>query len=130
MGSRKQAAPVALKNASTVCALLAEILLVKHGSILGLSADDGMSYEIDLTDKNAKELRSAFSRYVEASCKISGHYVGQRSSGSSGTARSSSSKSDTDPQAVRAWAAANNIEVSARGHIPKSIVDQFRAADD
>src|SRR3954451_16272950 len=39
---------------------------------------DGTSYEIDLADKNAKELRDVFSRYVSAARKVS---RGSRSSG-------------------------------------------------
>ena len=32
---------------------------------------DGTNYEIDLSEKNAKELRDAFSRYVQAARKVS-----------------------------------------------------------
>jgi len=35
---------------------------------------------------------------------------------------------DYSPHAVRAWAEAKKIEVSAHGRIPRSVVDQFRAA--
>src|SRR4051812_50044047 len=31
---------------------------------------DGTNYEIDLSDKNAKELREVFSRYVQAARKV------------------------------------------------------------
>ena len=39
---------------------------------------DGTSYEIDLADKNAKEMRDAFSRYVSAARKVG---RGNRASG-------------------------------------------------
>ena len=39
---------------------------------------DGTSYEIDLADKNAKEMRDAFSRYVSAARKVG---RGSRASG-------------------------------------------------
>src|ERR687893_824705 len=42
---------------------------------------DGTSYEIDLADKNAKELREVFSRYVSAARKVG---RGSRTSGAGG----------------------------------------------
>ena len=79
---------------------------------------------INLTNEHADELRGALSRYVEAARKTgSDRPTRARSSG-----RSRSSKSDVSPTAVRKWAMANGIEVSARGRIPQSVVDQFRAA--
>ncbi|HZB18791.1 MAG TPA: Lsr2 family protein, partial [Blastococcus sp.] len=39
---------------------------------------DGTSYEIDLADKNAKEMRDVFSRYVSAARKVG---RGSRTSG-------------------------------------------------
>lgn len=36
--------------------------------------------------------------------------------------------SGPDPVTVRAWAAANNIEVSARGRLSKSVIEQYTAA--
>jgi len=41
---------------------------------------DGTNYEIDLSDKNAKELRDAFSRYVSAARKV-GRGTGRASGG-------------------------------------------------
>jgi hypothetical protein len=82
---------------------------------------DGRDYEIDLSDKNAEKLRSALSRYVDAARRVGGR---ARRNGS----RSLSGKSAVSPQAVRAWAKANKVELSARGRIPQSVVDQFRAA--
>jgi hypothetical protein len=85
---------------------------------------DGTAYEIDLTDEHADELREALARYVEAARKTgSERPTRARSSG-----RSRSSKSDVSPVAVREWAKANGIEVSNRGRIPQSVVEQFRAA--
>ena len=82
---------------------------------------DGRSYEIDLSNKNADALRKAVSRYVDAARKVSAR--GQRN----GSAKPSG-KSDVSPQAVREWAKANKVELSARGRIPQSVIDQFRAA--
>ena len=82
---------------------------------------DGREYEIDLSDKNADAFRKAVSRYTAAGRKLNG--------GSRGTAsKRGRSKSDVSPQAVREWAKSNKVEVSARGRIPQSVIDQFRSA--
>jgi nucleoid-associated protein Lsr2 len=83
---------------------------------------DGTSYELDLTNEHADELREAFSRYVKAARKSGG----QKSTVSKPSR--TSSKSDVSPQAVREWAKANKVELSARGRIPQSVIDQFRTA--
>jgi Lsr2 len=82
---------------------------------------DGREYEIDLSDKNADAFRKSVSRYVDAARKVGS---GSRRTGTS-RVRSSS---DVSPQAVREWAKANKVELSARGRIPQSVIDQFRAA--
>ena len=80
---------------------------------------DGRDYEIDLTDTNAEELRTALGKYVEAGRKVGG-VRGRR--------RGSSSAADGDPKAVRAWAAAKGYEVSNRGRVPAAVVQAYRAA--
>jgi hypothetical protein len=85
---------------------------------------DGTTYEIDLTNEHADALRRALARYVEAARQTGS----DRPARAGGTGRSRSNKSDVSPTAVREWAKANGIEVSARGRIPQSVVDQFRAA--
>ena len=44
------------------------------------------------------------------------------------TTRVTKVKSDTS--AIRAWAAANNIEVPKRGRIPQKVMDQYQAETD
>ncbi|SES67207.1 histone-like nucleoid-structuring protein Lsr2 [Geodermatophilus poikilotrophus] len=83
---------------------------------------DGTAYELDLTDEHADELREAFSRYVRAARKTGG----QKSTASKPSR--TASKSEVSPQAVREWAKANKVELSARGRIPQSVIDQFKAA--
>ncbi|MCY1718681.1 Lsr2 family protein [Microbacterium sp. SL62] len=82
---------------------------------------DGRSYEIDLSESNAADLRRAFAPYVEAA----------RSIGSAGPGRSrrgSQPKSNVDLSAIREWARANGHTVSDRGRVPGSIVEAFQAA--
>jgi hypothetical protein len=81
-------------------------------------------YEIDLTNEHADELRGALTRYVEAARKTGS----DRSARARSTGRSRSSKSDVSPVAVREWAKAKGIEVSSRGRVPQSVIEQFKAA--
>src|SRR5215213_6153312 len=89
---------------------------------------DGTSYEIDLADKNAKEMRDAFSRYVSAARKVG---RGTRSSSSSGGGRGRSTGGRMDREqagAIRDWARKNGHAVSDRGRIPASVVEAYEAA--
>jgi hypothetical protein len=80
---------------------------------------DGLSYEIDLTSKNASALRKAFQPWQDSA---------RRSGGSKRGKRGGAAKTGVDTKAVRAWAASNGIELSPRGRLPKDVVEQFRAA--
>ena len=79
---------------------------------------DGVSYEIDLSDKNAKALRKAYDRWIASARRVGG----RRSGGVTRVA------TGVDTAAVRAWAASNGYEISARGRIPAEILDKYRAA--
>jgi hypothetical protein len=84
---------------------------------------DGRQYEIDLTNKHADDLRAALDRYVRAARTVGGRQRRARATGAKAAAAV-----DYSPQAVRAWAKVNKVNVSPRGRIPQSVVDQFRAA--
>jgi hypothetical protein len=86
---------------------------------------DGRRYEIDLTNDHANEMRAALDRYVRAARKVGGRQSRARVTASRARAAVAA---DYSPQAVRAWATANRIDVSPRGRIPQSVVDRFRAA--
>jgi hypothetical protein len=77
---------------------------------------------LDLTNENADALRSALSRYVAAARTVGGRRRRQVAT------PPASKASDVSPQAVREWAKANKIELSARGRIPRSVIERFRAA--
>ncbi len=78
----------------------------------------GTSYEIDLSNKNAEKLEKALEPFVEAARKVA------RGSSSS-RPRSTSS---VDLNAVRAWAAENDIQVAPRGRVAASVIEQYEAA--
>jgi hypothetical protein len=86
---------------------------------------DGNNYEIDLSGKNATELRDSFAKYVGAARKTG------RSSGSSGRSSSrrsggSSTAMDRDQAAaIRSWAKKQGLKVSDRGRIPATSIDQY-----
>jgi hypothetical protein len=79
---------------------------------------DGTTYAIDLSDANAKKLRGALDGYISKARKVGG----RRSS------RKSSAAGAVDLRAVRAWAASNGIEVSGRGRVSQTVLEQYRAA--
>jgi hypothetical protein len=93
---------------------------------------DGTSYEIDLSDKNAKEMRDALSRYVQAARKVgrgSGSGNGRASGGGRSRATGGGGRMDREQAgAIRDWARKNGHAVSDRGRIPASVVDAYEAA--
>ena len=82
---------------------------------------DGVTYEIDLSEKNAAKLRGDFASWV-------GH--GRRVSGRSSAARPArkTSGGGTDSSAVREWARANGHTVSERGRISAQVMDAYNAS--
>lgn len=80
---------------------------------------EGVGYEIDLSEANAAKLREALAPYVAAGRKSSGKRASRRGGRSSAGSRSAE---------IRAWAAANGIEVSQRGRVPADVVAKYDAA--
>jgi hypothetical protein len=80
-------------------------------------AIEGVEYEIDLSEKNAKKLTTALQPYVD-----NGRRVGGRKRSFS---RRAGSGSGIDPKVVRQWANEQGIEISSRGRIPGEIVDRY-----
>ena len=81
---------------------------------------DGISYELDLSRKNADKFRGHFQDFIAA---------GRKCDGSRGRTRAASAPSrDYDPKAVRKWAESNKVDLPARGRIPRAVLERFRAA--
>ena len=83
---------------------------------------DGHLYEIDLSSKNAKKLRSELSVFVEHGSRVSARAAapGRRGGGSSvGAAHPDQNR------AIRQWAQAKGYEIAPRGRIKQEIVDAF-----
>ncbi|WP_158888047.1 histone-like nucleoid-structuring protein Lsr2 [Amycolatopsis anabasis] len=87
---------------------------------------DGVSYEIDLSDGNAKALREELARFAEAGRRIGGRKI-RLATGQSATAAPSTADREKT-RAVRAWAQANGYELAERGRIPAHIIEAHNAA--
>jgi hypothetical protein len=87
---------------------------------------DGVSYEIDLSAKNAKKLRDDLKQWIEA-----GRRIGGRRRGRPGVPVGRNGRAAIDREqsaAIREWARRNGHKVSTRGRIPADIIEAFHAA--
>jgi hypothetical protein len=84
---------------------------------------DGVTYEIDLSSKNAKKLRDDLKVWVEKGRRVGGR---RRGRGASGRGRASIDREQS--AAIREWARRNGHNVSTRGRIPADVIDAFHAA--
>jgi hypothetical protein len=85
---------------------------------------DGTLYEIDLSKKNAKTLRTALDRFVKSARRLG------RSTSTGGNrqrARGSSRSGREQNQAIREWAQRKGLDVSPRGRISRSVIEQYEA---
>jgi hypothetical protein len=93
---------------------------------------DGVTYEIDLDDKNSAKLRDALADYVAAARRTGGRRSGggrRRSGAGTGTPRATSPGGydrETSKQ-IREWAKAQGFEVSDRGRVPNNVVEAWEA---
>jgi Lsr2 len=95
---------------------------------------DGVSYEIDVSEKNADALREALAPWVGHARRVGGRSGGGRtrssssSSGGSGRSRSSSGGGRHDLSEVRAWARENGYQVSDRGRVSSEVIAAYEKA--
>jgi hypothetical protein len=81
---------------------------------------DGKSYEIDLSEKHAAALRDAFAPFVSSARRAGGSLSASRPRMS---ARAGRPREETT--AIREWATANGLEVSARGRISSTVLEAY-----
>jgi len=86
---------------------------------------DGVSYEIDLSARNAQRLRDEFKAWADAGRRVGGRRRG-RSGGVPGRGRASIDREQSS--AIREWARRNGHKVSTRGRIPAEVIEAFHAA--
>lgn len=83
---------------------------------------DGVTYEIDLNDKNAVALREVLAGYVGAGRRVGG----RRARGSSASSRSNSRD---ELAKIRDWARSTGLKVADRGRISQEIRDAYAKAN-
>lgn len=81
---------------------------------------DGVSYEIDLSARNAAALRDTFGRYVASARRIGGRTRTRAGSGST--------RRDNRSAQIRVWARSQGHQVSDRGRIPGDLAAKYDAA--
>lgn len=81
---------------------------------------EGSAYEIDLSEKNEKALRSALEPYLNAARSVS------RTNATSSAGSPRSNKQELS--AARSWLRSKGHDVSDRGRVPGALLEQFRAA--
>lgn len=111
---------------------------------------DGISYEIDLSAANAKRFRKMFHEFVDASRPADSETVAVETVVAAAPAENSAPRAKRgrpakkataarkkvpaavtdgpDPSEVRAWAEANNKQVSKRGRLNADLISEFAAA--
>lgn len=79
---------------------------------------DGVTYEIDLSEDNARAMRDALAPWVGSARRSGGRKVtGRKSSGGK-----------ADVSHVRAWARDNGYSINERGRIPASVQEAYDRA--
>jgi Lsr2 len=84
-------------------------------------AIDGRSFEIDLSEQNADQLRQIFAPYIAA---------GRGTRLARGVARrlAAAASDEADPATIRAWAVEQGYEVSTRGRVSRDLREAYKAA--
>lgn len=100
-----------------------KIQIIKQDDLDSTPADetvqfsiDGVTYEIDLSEKNAKKLRSSLSMYTDHARKIRGQRPRARA------------RAKTQTADIRTWAKSKGIHVNERGRIPAGVMAKYEAA--
>jgi hypothetical protein len=87
---------------------------------------DGVTYEIDLNDKNAAKLRKSVELYVGAARRVGG----RKARGVPAQTTAGAPGHDRDQVAqIRAWAAEQGLEVASRGRIAATVVEAWDNRD-
>ncbi|HKJ11262.1 MAG TPA: Lsr2 family protein [Ornithinimicrobium sp.] len=84
---------------------------------------DGVSYEIDLSDGNAAQLRNDFARWVGQARRSGGRRQTRRRNGGSG-----GGSSREELAKIREWGRANGYQVSDRGRVSQDVQEAYAAA--
>lgn len=91
---------------------------------------DGVGYEIDLSNSNAKKLRDFMEAFIESGTRTgrvgSGAQLGRpRSTPVSGATHPTFMQNKELNTKIRKWASTNGYHLAERGRIPQHIVDAY-----
>jgi hypothetical protein len=92
---------------------------------------DGVSYEIDVSESNAQQLRDALAPWLGHARRVGGRSGGGRSRSSSASSAKSNGRSGAgraDLSAVRSWARENGFQVSDRGRVSSEVMSAYENA--
>jgi hypothetical protein len=90
-------------------------------------AVDGVSYEIDLSESNAQELREALAQWVGHARRVGGRSTARRAAAPKKNGAVAAA-SRPDLSEVRAWAREAGYEVSDRGRVSGEVLKAFEDA--
>src|SRR5690349_14384123 len=127
-GAIVRAAAIPLPNPWEKCHMAQKVQVILVDDMDGGAADetvsfglDGVSYEIDLSDKNAAAFREALAQYVGLARRVGGRSA-------RGTSTSRRRGGDNRTAQIREWARANGHQVNERGRIPATVVEAYDKA--
>lgn len=86
----------------------------------------GSTFEIDLNQAHAEDLREVLAPFVSRARQVGSGTGGRAARRNPPRSRAAD---DVDPKAVRAWAAANGVEVSSRGRLNAEVIEQYKGAN-
>lgn len=84
---------------------------------------DGVTYETDLFNDQADELRRALAPYIENARRVGGRKQQAKPARTHGTGAASVDREQN--QAIREWARKQGMEVSERGRIPGKVAEAY-----
>ncbi|HEU0103120.1 MAG TPA: Lsr2 family protein [Mycobacteriales bacterium] len=84
---------------------------------------EGTTYEIDLNEVHAEDLREVLAPFISVARRQGGRAPARA------TAPKPRSSGEVDPKAVRSWAEANGVSVNSRGRLKAEVIEQYRAAN-
>ena len=86
------------------------------------------TYEIDLSENHARELRDALGDYIAHARRLSGRRGGRHSTRAStaGSRPAGTTTADREQnRAIREWARRQGMTVSERGRIPAQVIEAY-----
>jgi hypothetical protein len=91
---------------------------------------DGQTYEIELDDEHAGQLRAAVQRYIDAARPVGRRPTTRTTAGGTRPGRPAATTGRNDTAAIRAWARAHGHQISDRGRISAAVIQAYEANRD